>query len=205
MTWVPRLNGNTYEALRLFLFPFRSWEWWIFPGGILMLLFIHCNHWPELMLEKTVIMNQNSRNKPEMLWMETFFAKLFWKRDCLKVDSVLTTPFSQSTDSWTSVWLSWHILENPAKMLSPPRPCLDPSRGVWVDLWCIPYEPWLPSHRSFLIYLSLPLAQGYHWIPIAEPDIAIPFIEAYFLSLGNCNSLKCFWNKIFGYHVTCLR
>lgn len=90
MTWVPRLNRNIYEALRHFLSPVRSWEWWIFPGDILMLLFIHCNHWPELMLEKAVIMNRNSRNKPEMLWMETFFAKHFWKRDCLEVDSVLS-------------------------------------------------------------------------------------------------------------------
>lgn len=149
MTWVPRLNRNTYEALRHFLSPVRSWEWWIFPGGILMLLFIHCNHWPELMLEKTVIMNQNNRNKPEMLWMETFFAKLFWKWDCLEVDSVLTTPFSQSTDSWIQFG------SPDTSLKTQPRCCL------------LQESAWTPPEESGWISDVFPMNPGF---PLTDPS-----------------------------------
>lgn len=55
--------------------------------------------------------------------METFTN--FWKWDCLEVDSVLTTP-SLSPPTLGLQFGSPDILENPAKMLSPPRVCLTP-------------------------------------------------------------------------------
>lgn len=88
MTFVPRLNGNTYEALRYFSSPIKSWVWWIFPDGILILLFTHWDWW----LKKRVIMNQNSRNKPEILWMEKYYVTLFWNHDHLEIGPILTFP-----------------------------------------------------------------------------------------------------------------
>ena len=71
------------------------------------------------------------------------------------------TAFSYATDSWTSVWLPLQMLGNPAKMLSPWRVCLDPSIQGWVDLWYIPYEPWLPSHSH---HTSVSSTRA--WVPL---------------------------------------
>lgn len=140
MTWVPRLNRKHLWSFEDIFSPQSEAEndgssWWYFNVALYSLQPLA---W--VTLEKTVIMNQNNRNKPEMLWMKTFFCQTFWS-ELPRSWFCPHHPFF-SPPTLDSVWLSWHILENPAKMLSPPRVCLTLQRSLGGSLM---YSLWTPG------------------------------------------------------------